>query len=84
MSSPTTLAPPPPTATRRRFTVADFHRMAEAGTFTEDDRVELIDGEVLEMTPFGPRHAATVKRLVELLTVSLSGRAIVSVQDPIQ
>lgn len=84
MSSPTTVAPPPTTVTRRRFTVADFHRMAEAGIFTEDDRVELIDGEVLEMTPIGPRHAATVKRLVELLTTSLSGSAIVSVQDPIQ
>ena len=51
---------------RHRFTVDDFARMGEAGIFAEDDRVELIDGEMREMTPIGPAHAAVVDRLAEL------------------
>ena len=42
---------------RRRFTVDEYHRMGEAGVLHEDDRVELIEGEVVQMTPIGPRHA---------------------------
>ncbi len=48
--------------TRYRFTVQDYHRMAEARVFAPDDHVELIDGEVLELAPIGSRHAACVKR----------------------
>jgi hypothetical protein len=40
--------------TRRRFTVHDYHRMGEAGILHEDDRVELIEGEVIEMAAIGP------------------------------
>lgn len=65
------------------FTVEEFHRMAAGGIFTEDDRVELLDGQVVDMTPIGSRHAATVKRLNGLLAAAVAGRAIVSVQDPI-
>ena len=68
---------------RYRFTTAEYHRMAEAGVLGEDDRVELIDGEILEMSPIGPRHAACVKRLSHLFSQRLGGEAIVSVQDPI-
>jgi Uma2 family endonuclease len=39
---------------RHRFSVADYHRMAEAGLLGEEERVELLDGEVVEMTPIGP------------------------------
>ena len=53
--------------TRRRFTVAEYYQMAKAGIFTEDDRVELINGEIIEMTPIGDRHAASVTRLHYLL-----------------
>jgi Uma2 family endonuclease len=66
------------------FTVTDFARMAEVGIFTEDDRVELIDGEVRVMSPIGPRHTALVKRLNTLLSRHVADRTIVSVQDPIQ
>jgi Uma2 family endonuclease len=68
---------------RRRFTVEEYHRMGEAGILREDDRVELIDGEIVEMTPIGSRHAACVKRLMHLFVRALAARAVVSVQDPI-
>jgi Uma2 family endonuclease len=70
--------------TKRRFTVDEYHRMAEVGILTETDRVELIDGEIVEMAPVGSRHASVVKRLTALLTSRLGVRTIVSVQDPVQ
>ena len=48
---------------RRLFTAAEYHRMAEAGILNEDDRLELIEGEVVRMSPIGRRHAACVDRL---------------------
>jgi Uma2 family endonuclease len=69
---------------RRLFTVADYARMRETGILAEDDRVELIDGEVRVMSPIGPGHAAIVKRLNTILSRLLSDTAILSVQDPIQ
>ncbi|TKB77979.1 MAG: Uma2 family endonuclease [Nitrospira sp.] len=69
---------------RHRFSVEEYHRMAQAGIFSEDDRVELIEGEVVAMSPIGSRHAACVKRLLRLFDRSVGDRAIVSVQDPIR
>ena len=66
-----------------RFTVDEYHRMAEAGVFHEDDRLELIDGQVVEMSPIGPRHAACVDRLTRRLSQQVGDRAIVRVQSPI-
>lgn len=71
-------------STRWQFTVADYARMAETGILSEDDRVELIDGEVRAMSPIGPLHAAIVKRLNALLSQALGDTASMSVQDPIQ
>ena len=68
---------------RRHFTVAEYDRMVEAGILAEDDRVELIEGEIIQMSPIGPRHAAHVKRLNTLLIQQVGDAAIVSVQDPI-
>lgn len=70
--------------TRRPFTVAEYARMRETGILAEDDRVELLDGEVRLMSPIGPLHAAIVKRLNTLLTRVLPDTVILSVQDPIQ
>jgi Uma2 family endonuclease len=70
-------------ATRRRFTRAEYHRMAEAGILGEDDRVELIRGEIVEMSPIGSRHVAFVMNLTKLLIVRLGDRAMVSVQGPV-
>lgn len=69
--------------TRRLFTREEYHRMGEAGIFTEDDRVELIRGEIVEMSPIGRRHVAFVDNLTALLVVRVTGRAIVSVGNPV-
>lgn len=69
---------------KRRFTVEEYQRMGKAGILTEDDRVELIEGEILQMTPIGPRHAACVDRLTRLFSKAVAERAIVRVQSPIR
>jgi Uma2 family endonuclease len=68
---------------RRLFTVEEYRRMGEAGILKPHDRVELIRGEIIEMSPIGHRHVAFVDNLNELFVVRLSGRAIVSVQSPV-
>ncbi len=68
---------------RRLFTVEEYHRMGEVGILKPHDRVELIRGEIVEMSPIGRRHAAFVDNLTELLVTRLAGRAIVSVQNPV-
>lgn len=69
---------------RHRFTVDEYERMGEAGILSEDDRVELLDGEIVEMTPIGPLHASVVDRLTRLLVQRLGDRAIVRVQNPLR
>jgi len=66
-----------------RIDVERFHRMIEAGCFGDSDRVELIDGEMRDMTPIGPPHGGTANALNLLLTLNLAGKAIVSVQGPL-
>ncbi len=68
---------------RRRFTIDEYHRMAAAGVLSEDDRVELLDGEIVQMSPIGSPHAGCVDRLTALFTRRLRSRAIVRVQSPI-
>jgi Uma2 family endonuclease len=70
--------------TRWRFTVHDYHRMGEAGILHEDDRVELIEGELVEMTAIGTRHFSCVNRLNRLLVMNVGDEAIVSVQNPVR
>ena len=69
--------------TTRRFTVEEYHRMAEVGILTDEDRVELIDGEIVEMTPIGFQHARCVIYLTEVFVRRLEGRAVVSPQGPL-
>jgi Uma2 family endonuclease len=69
---------------RRRFTVHDYHRMAEAGILHEDDRVELIEGEVVEMTPIGGRHASCVAELTWLLSRQIGDELRLCVQNPVR
>ena len=70
--------------TRRRFTVHEYHRMAEAGILHEDDRVELIEGELVEMAAIGSRHFTCVNTLNHLLVRKIEDAAIVSVQNPVR
>lgn len=70
--------------TRHRFTVAEYTRMAEVNLLGEDSRVELVWGEVVEMSPIYIAHTSTVKRLIRLLTKTLGERILLGVQDPVQ
>ena len=69
---------------RRRFTVDEYHGMAEAGILHEDDRVELIEGGVVEMTPIGGRHAKCVTELTRALTPLVGEDTRVSPQNPVR
>jgi Uma2 family endonuclease len=69
---------------RHRHTVDEYHRMGQAGVFAADARLELIDGEVIDMAPIGTRHASMVKRLIALLSAATQGQAIVAAQDPLR
>jgi Uma2 family endonuclease len=69
--------------TRHTFTTADYDRMIAAGIFGEDDRLELIEGEIVEMSPISSRHAACAKRLNSLLGHSLGDAATIGIQDPV-
>lgn len=68
---------------RYRFTVEEYHQMVEAGIFHDDDRVELLDGEIFQMSPIGRLHASVVDRLNRLFVSRLGNRAIVRVQGPV-
>jgi Uma2 family endonuclease len=66
-----------------RFTVDEYHRMGDAGIFHEDDRVELLDGQIVVMSPIGGPHVACVVRLNHLLSHRLEPGISVSVHNPL-
>ncbi len=68
---------------RHRVSVDDYYKMATAGIFGANDRVELINGEIVDMAPAGSRHASLVTRLNQLFSRSLESEVIVKVQDPL-
>ena len=68
---------------RHRLKLHDYHRLGEAGILGEDDRVELLEGQLVDMSPIGPRHALVVDALNELLVLAVAGLAVVRVQNPI-
>jgi Uma2 family endonuclease len=70
--------------TRHRLSVDDYHRMAEAGILSEDDRVELIKGEILDMSPIGGPHMTCVNLLNDILVPAVREHAFVSVQNPVR
>jgi Uma2 family endonuclease len=78
MSYPTAKSP-----RRHRYTVADFERMEAAGILAPDARVELIDGEIIDMAPIGSEHVATLAHFDHLLRDAVRTQAIVLVQAPI-
>ena len=68
---------------RRRFTVDEYERMAETGILDEDERVELIEGEIVQMAPIGPPHFGCVINVNRMLLTRLGDRAVVSPQNPV-
>ncbi len=75
----TTLAPK-----RMRFTVGSYYKMAELGLLDENQQVELIRGDIIDMSPIKSYHAGTVNFLNRILTVTLDHQATVCVQNPIR
>lgn len=69
---------------RHRLSVADYYRMAEAGILDDEARVELIEGDIIDMAPPGSPHAAAVHYLNEVLMYAVQGRANVLVQNPVR
>ncbi len=72
------------TPARHRLTIEELDRMAEAGVFGENHRIELIEGDLIDMAPTGQGHAAVVCGLAEALFQACAGRAIVWPQNPIR
>ncbi len=68
---------------RRKISTGEYHRMIEAGILREDDRIELINGELLEMSPISSRHSAMVDKIKDWFILQLTGKAIVRAQNPI-
>ena len=68
----------------RRFTVAEYYAMVDAGILSEDDRVELLEGVVIKMAPVGSRHIGVVNGFTRTLTETVGRRAVVQVQSPIR
>jgi Uma2 family endonuclease len=71
-------------STRRLFTVTDYYRMADAGVIGPDERVELLEGEIIRMNPIGPPHANCVDRLMYLFVTRLGERVSVRIQNPVR
>ena len=68
----------------RLLTVQEYHRMAEIGILDEDERVELLAGQIVKMAAKGTAHGAALKRTVELLQNLLWGLVLLSIQDPVR
>ena len=73
-----------PDVPRWLWTVDEYHRMGEAGLLTKEDRVELVEGELVQMAPIGSEHVGSVLTLNRLLVMAVEERAMVSVQGPVR
>lgn len=72
------------TLPRKKFSIEEYHQIIASGVLRENYLIELINGEILEMSPVGFRHASCVNRLNQLLGLKLGDKVIISVQNPIQ
>jgi len=72
-----------PVLRRYRFSAEDYHRMAELQFFPTGQRIELLDGEIVEMSPINSKHASTVALLAKWLIMQLSDQAFVNIQNPV-
>ena len=69
---------------RRLFTVDQYYQMLESAILTENERVELIRGEIVKMSPIGIHHSACVKRLNELFFLRLAKTVTVGIKHPVR
>jgi Uma2 family endonuclease len=69
--------------TKHRFNVKEYYRMAETGVLRPDARVELLNGEIIDMSPIGPFHGGVTNYLNEVFTRASKGRWMTSVQNPV-
>ena len=81
--SPENPTGPAPTPEKRKFTVAEYYRMAEVGILGSEEQVELVEGEIIVMAPIGPGHAGSVDIIGNLFVRKLDERLIVRSQNPI-
>jgi len=72
-----------PVVVKHRFNTREYYQMAKAGVLKPDARVELLDGEILDMSPIGPFHGGVVNQLGHLFNLLAHGRWVVSIQNPI-
>ena len=84
MATMATMSAAPPTVTKRRFSVKEYDLMVDVGILSPRDRVELIDGEIVQMAAIGSYHAACVDTLTRLFIETLGRRVIVRVQGPVR
>ncbi|MEM6632484.1 MAG: Uma2 family endonuclease [Bacteroidota bacterium] len=68
---------------KRLLSVEEYYKMWEAGILVEDDHVELINGEIVYLSPEGGKHSACISRIAEIIPVILAGKVIMRIQDPI-
>ena len=70
--------------TKHRFSVKEYYRMAETGVLKPDARVELLNGEIIDMSPIGPFHGGVTNYLIEILTSASKCRWMTAVQNPVR
>ena len=69
---------------KRKLSIEEYHRMAEVNILDPDERIELIDGEIVRMSPIGNKHLGIVSRINALLTSRLLGKYNLHVQSPVK
>lgn len=68
----------------RKFTIEQYQKMGEMGIFQPEERIELIEGEIIKMSPIGLQNAVVINRLNRFFSVQLVERTVVTIQNPIQ
>ena len=73
-----------PVLSDHRFSVEEYYRLVHTGSLKPDDRVELLEGKIFDMSPIGPAHASITRRLNQIFSAAAESRYLVSIQDPVR
>lgn len=68
---------------KRLISVLEYHKMGEVGIFKDDDKVELLNGEIIQISPINTKHSSHVKRITALFYSILNNNATIGIQDPV-